>query len=225
MHFGQLREVPVLVLDADVVKNETEEEEVMEGISKSGGSILIATQMIFSHRYSRQFDMIGIVNFDTLNPSPDFRAEEGFIYQMEKIFDFNPQKIVIQTYNRQDKILKYILSGNYSVFYDEELDARRAFYYPPFSRLVKLSFKHKIREKASYAARINIEKLKMAISRMGLEEKISIIGSSPAFLEKDRGFYVYNIVIKTDPSLNNLGEVLRYCQAGWTVDIDPRTIL
>src|SRR3989344_6586587 len=56
----------VLALDTDIVKNETEEEEIINEVSRSEPSVLIATQKVFSHRFYLKFDLIAVINADAL---------------------------------------------------------------------------------------------------------------------------------------------------------------
>ncbi len=217
--------VPVLVLDTDVVKNEIEEEEIVNEIKNPGTSVLISTQMIFSHRYSLNFDLIGILNADSLVSIPDFKTEERLFYQIEKLLDFNSKNIIIQTYNPENTAIITASEGNYKDFYDKELETRKVFSYPPYSRLIKLTFRHKYRDKASYEARVLSNKLKMAIAQLRLGQKIKMIDSHPSFTEKERGLFVYNIVLKILPELKDIREILKFVPSNWSIDADPRTII
>lgn len=224
--------IPVLVLDSDIAKNETEEEEALEEIKKivspsdrKKTSVLVATQMVFSHRYQLKFDYIGVINADALANSPDYKTDEEFIYQMEKLKDFGPSEILVQTYNPEDAIFSALQEAKYDKFYGGELEARHAFSYPPFSRLIKLSFRHKNQAKASYEARLLSEKLRRAVAQMKLEKTAKIIDASPASVEKERGLYIFNLVLKISPEFENIRDILKFVPAGWSIDADPKTIL
>ena len=224
--------VPVLILDSDVIKNEIEEEGVVGEIKSSKTSIIISTQMIFSHRYSLSFDLIGVLNTDSLISAPDFRAEERLFYQIEKLLDLLPtgknnqsKNMILQTYNPENKSILTASKGDYKNFYDKELETRKVFSYPPYSQLVKLSFKHKSRDKASYEARVLSEKLKMALGQLKLGQKIKLTDSYSSFAEKERGLFVYNIVLKILPEMENLKDFLKFIPSNWSVDVDPRSII
>ena len=216
---------PVLALDTDIVQNEVEEEEIINEVSKSGPSVLIATQMIFSHRFYLNFDLIAVINADALTNIPDFRSEENLFYQMEKLINFEPSRILIQTYNPENKLFERVAEGDYNDFYDRELKLRKVLNYPPFYKLIKLTFRHKDREKASYAARVATEKLKMAIGRAKLGEEIKIIEATPAYIERERGLYVYNIFLKVREGYQDINELLKYAGPGWIIDVEPRSLL
>ena len=60
---------------------------------------------------------------------------------------------------------------------------------------------------------------------MGLSQKIKLIDSHPSFVEKERGLFVYNIILKILPGLENIKDVLRYVPSNWSIDVDPRSII
>ena len=222
---------PVLALDADIVKNETEEDEIISEILKPGPSVLIATQKVFSHRFYLNFNLIAIVNADALTNMPDFKSEENLFYQIEKLVNFlpaqagSPKKMIIQTYNPENKLIEKAVAGDYVDFYDNELKLREILNYPPFFKLIKLTFRHTNKDKASYAARITTEKLKMAVARMRLGNEIKIIEATPAYIEKERGLYFYNIFLKVREDYYDINELLKYVGPGWIIDVEPRSLL
>ncbi|HXK40652.1 MAG TPA: primosomal protein N' [Candidatus Paceibacterota bacterium] len=218
----------VLALDTDIVKNETEEDEIISEISNppaGGGSVLIATQMVFSHRFYLNFDLIAIINSDALTNIPDFKSEENLFCQMEKFVNFEPKKLLIQTYNPENELIEKAVAGDYIDFYDNELKLREVLNYPPFFKLIKLTFRHTNRNKASYAARVTTEKLKMAVARMRLGNEIKIIEATPAYIEKERGLYFYNIFLKVQEGYQDINDLLKYAGPGWLIDVEPRSLL
>ncbi|OGM98539.1 MAG: primosomal protein N' [Candidatus Yanofskybacteria bacterium RIFCSPLOWO2_01_FULL_41_34] len=225
LEYNEAKKVPVLILDADVVKNETEEEEIISELQKPHTLILIATQMIFSHRYNIKFDLIGVLNADSLANIPDFRTEERLFYQIEKLLDFQPKNMIIQTYNLENQTILTASDGNYKNFYGKELAIRKVFSYPPYSRLIKLTFRHKYKDKALHESLILSGKLKMAIIQKKLDKKIKLIDSHPTFTEKERGLFVYNIILKVLPELENIKDILQFVPSNWSVDVDPKTII
>jgi len=228
----------IFIFDSDIAKNaasakpgeprpkgrEKTQNEILEKIDASKSCICIATQLIFSHRYNREFNFIGIPNIDSLTTTPDFRAEEELFHQFYKLLDFSPKEIVIQSYNPNSQVLNYLVKEDYTGFYEKECFSRKLFLYPPFGRLIKLSFRDPDSSKAFYQARVLSEKLKMAIMQKKLDEKVKLLGPSPAFVEKEKGYFIYNIILKLALD-ENPDNILRYVPIGWSIDIDPKSIL
>ena len=215
---------PILIMDSDVTKNDTEEDEVMETIARSEPSVLVATQMIFSYRYALSFALAGVINTDSLITIPDYNIEEKLLYQLKKLTDFNPDKMILQTYNPDSEILKSFESSSYDNFYEKELKIREFFGYPPFARLTKLTYRHTDQKKTFMAARALVEKLKIVIAQLKLGDKIKISASSPGFIERERGLYNYNIILKSPPD-ETPKEILKFVPPGWIIDVDPRSTL
>ncbi len=221
MTYGQIPRVPALLLDADATQNETEEDEVMLEVRKPSPNILIATQKIFSYGYDTNFSAIIIPQLDALALSSDFQTTERLWYQLEKLADFEPKRIIAQTFYQKD-LLPALSKHEYTRLYELELSARKAFWYPPFCRLVKLTYSHTDWRKVTASARTVVEKLKMAAIHIQARDKIVITETSPLFLKKEKGTYTYTIILKIAPDFTPR-DLLRYVPTMWHIDIDPRT--
>ncbi|MBX4189881.1 primosomal protein N' [Candidatus Parcubacteria bacterium] len=221
--YQEIPQVPVLILDSDVTQNETEEEDVIQELIKNPKSILIATQKIFSYRYRIDFGHIAIPSFDALTYSPDYQSQERLWYQMEKLLDFNPASISLQTFDIKQPF--HCKTGNYEEFYDEELQVRSLLGYPPFSTLAKLTYTHSQPRRVAQAGRLLVEKLKMVLVQLGLANMVKIHDNALALMSKEKGVYSYSIILKMMPSLTNPRDVLKFIPAGWHIDIDPREII
>jgi primosomal protein N' (replication factor Y) (superfamily II helicase) len=217
------KRLPVFILDSSLIKKAKEEQEIIKKI-ESGPCICIATQMIFSHRYSLSFNLIGIPNADALATIPNYSSEEDIFYQFEKLLDFEPGKIFIQTHNPESALYSSISVMDYKSFYDQEIPVRKLFSFPPFARLVKISYRNANAGKAGYEAKILSEKLKMALAQKNLSKSVKILGPSKGFIEKERGLFVYNIVLKISPD-QKPEEILRFVPSNWNIDVDPKSIL
>ena len=218
------RKKDIFIFDLSVVKNTKTEKEMIKKMEESKSYICIATQLLFSYRYTLKFDLIGVPNLNSLTALPDFRSEEGLFCQFEKMLDFDPEELIIQTFNPDDRIIKWLKENNHQDFYETDMEIRKLLWYPPFARLIKLSFKHLDRNRAEREVRILAEKLKMAILQRKLDRTVKMLGPSPAFVEKEHGAYVYNIILKIVPE-QKPEEILRFVPSNWNIDVDPRSIL
>jgi primosomal protein N' (replication factor Y) len=224
MDFNNLK-FPAVIVDSDVIKNEAEEEEVLATVRSERPSVTIATSMIFGRRYQLNFPLIAVLNADAMVNIPDFRTDEKILYQISKLKDMRPARLVIQTHDPLNKVFEYILSGSDDQFFENELSVRKTFGYPPSKQLIKLTYKSKNRERASYSARVLASKLKMALMQGQIKDKFDILGPSPAFIEKERGQFIYNIVLKLGHQTESLREILKFIPSNWIIDVDPKTVL
>ena len=203
----------------------------MEAIREPGAKLLIATQKVFSYVFDDAFDYIVIPQLTALVSSADFQTTERLWYQLEKLADFEPKLMSIQTY-QPDEQIQAIAKQDYEKIYQNELKAREMFAYPPFSKIVKLTFSHPNLSKVRQETRMAIEKLKMAAVHLGIKDGVRVSESSPLFLKKEKGAYVYTLIIKAlpasataGPDTGQLREFLRFVPSHWFIDIDPRSIL
>lgn len=216
--------VPVLIIDSQVTQNEAEEEELLETIKQKGGCVVIATDMIFSHKLTLNFETIIIPYADSMWSFPDFRSDDRLIYIAENLKSLEPKHLLIQTFIPESDLMNSIVQGKYDEYISKSLKEREALSYPPFSRLVKLSFSHRDAREAQRQARVASDKMRRAISYLNLEDKIRIYDATPAFIHKVANVYRYNMVFKVlDPDLN-LNEFLSFAPPKWISDVDPRQI-
>ena len=67
---------------------------------------------------------------------------------------------IIQTYNPESSVIRYAVQNDWESFYQEEIETRKLLGYPPFSQIVKLTFRHRDPKKAGQEAKILVSKLK-----------------------------------------------------------------
>jgi primosomal protein N' (replication factor Y) len=235
------KKINVFRLDSDISQNLVEKEmKILDDFRKTKSSILVTTQIIFSYKYLLNAPIIGIINADTLINIPDFRAEE---YLFKQIYNLGQMgdSLIIQTHNPEDEAIKLASLGSLQEFMKQELESRKTFAYPPFAQFVKLSYRHKNPAKARSEARILFEKLKIALApgRTGgqassqMKTGIQILSLSPAFISKEHGNYIWNVILKSQIQISNnkteerknRNEFLRFVPPGWTIDVDPKNII
>ncbi len=219
------RQFKTLQLDSDTSENKNKKEvEILEEFKVNRPSILVTTQIIFSHAKSLpKTPLIGIINADALINIPDFRAEESLFRQIYTLGTMT-ERLIIQTHNPDDQAIKFAAQGDLSGFLSRELEHREDFNYPPFSQLVKLTFKHPNPIKARNETNILSSKFRAILSQ-NKNIEIDMIGPSSGFISRERGQNIWNIVLKIKNPGENRNELLKYVPNGWTVDVDPRNII
>jgi primosomal protein N' (replication factor Y) len=89
----------------------------------------------------RPFSLAVVLNADTYLYMPDFRsAERAFremVYTAEKLRPGG--QLLVQTRNPRAPLFRYLRMFNFRRFYAEELAAREALGYPPFSKMVLIT--------------------------------------------------------------------------------------
>src|SRR3989344_3853256 len=182
----------------------------LSGGSKMPGDwdILLATQSIFKYYALSPMHcpFLAIINADALIHIPDFRAEEMLLRQTLALASMADETL-IQTYNPDDPALVAATTGKVKEFWEQELVHRKAFGYPPFSRLVKLTIHDREAQSAKRKAQSMAEKLG---------------GSAyPALIFRERGQYIWNVLIKIKDQNSNIKSMLHQLPPDWQIDVDP----
>jgi len=214
----------IFQMDKEAVSTDKEAKEVMVNFYKNPGSILIGTEMVFSY-INTEVIHSAIISLDGLLSIPSFNITQKILHVMEKLHEVTKRNLIIQTRNPDNTILEHILNGNVLPLYREDLKERKQYGYPPFKRLIKITF-------AGSAS--DTEKARTFIDKFlgGYEPQIF-----SAFIGKVKGQYVTNTVIKIDPNLwplltddkkivsEHLKENLYRLSQSFSINVDPEDLL
>lgn len=115
---------------------------------------IIVTTLPFWQDYNKNWTenvgLVGMINADILLNHPDFRSSEKTFQEIVSIINWtNYFKIplIIQTWSKDNTAIENAYLLNFKNFYQQELEIRREFFYPPFVRLFKLIIQEKNKEK------------------------------------------------------------------------------
>jgi primosomal protein N' (replication factor Y) len=210
------------VLDSDLVNSDADARDVLERFRSMEHPALVATSMVFTHRYGLRFSTVVVPTADALMTSPDYRSGERFITRLEKLADLGPKRMVIQAFD-EDGLSSLAPSRSWDRYLTDELRHRKDLSWPPFARIALLSYRHRDRSAATRAAAACADILLRASKRYDIPG-IRILGPSPALIERVGERWMQRIVIKCNGPSSRLHELLAFVPPDWTVDVDPRTI-
>jgi len=181
-------------MDLDSMRGKEALPKLLEEVEKHKIDILVGTQMVVKGLDFANIAMVGILSADTLLSYPDFRVNERAFQLMEQVAGRAGRadgagKVYIQAYNLQHPVLKWVQEHDVKTYYDYEIQYRNRFAYPPFTRLIKVVFKHKDEPKAVAAATQMAEALKLA-------EGIQVQGPVPALVARVRNQFIQELWIK-----------------------------
>lgn len=143
-------------MDVDSVKGKHAHDTLIQQFEQRRIDILVGTQMVVKGLDFDNVDLVGILDADGLLSFAEFRVNERAFQLMEQVSGRAGRKeagkVLIQTMNPNHPILQFVQQHNYKGMFEEELLKRKQFSYPPFARLILLTFKHKIKEVVESAA-------------------------------------------------------------------------
>lgn len=221
----------VLRMDIDTTSTKGSHQKLIESFKNQEYDILVGTQMISKGLNFPNVTLVGILNIDSSLSIPDFRScERTFELLMQtsgRSARYNlPGEVIIQTYNPDNYVLRFIKKFDYIPFYNYEMDIRKNLKYPPYFYLVSLKLISEVYEKA----RDESNKIKNYLLK-SLSNNFIILGPSTARVFKLKNKYYFQIIIKFKKE-ENLFKVLENIKNNFInenlkidIDINPISIL
>lgn len=217
----------VLRWDRDATGGKDAHEELLAQFVSHRADVLIGTQMIAKGLDLPLVTLVGVVTADTALCLPDFRASERTFQLLTQVAGRAGRsilggKVIVQTYAPQHFCIQAASRHDYEGFYRQELEFRRQQRYPPFSRLVRLLFTHISARKCEAESEKLQQLLYSTIARLGIAD-MDIVGPAPCFIERIRGRYRWQIVLRGPAPATLLANL--QLPLGWQVDVDPVSLL
>ena len=192
-------------MDVDSVRGKTAHDNLILLFEQHRLDILVGTQMVVKGLDFNKVNLVGILDADGLLSFTDFRVNERGFQLMEQVSGRAGRKdtqgkVMIQAVNISHPVLQFVQKHDYRGFYNYEMENRRTFFYPPFSRLVMIILKHKDKSIVEGAA------LKLA-SLLKQDLADYIVGPAAPVVARLRSQYINEIMIKLP---KELGMTLAY---------------
>ena len=144
-------------MDLDTTRTRNAYDRIITDFSSGKSDILIGTQMVTKGLDFDRVSVVGILDADKMLNSPDFRAYEHAFMMMSQVSGRAGRKgqrgqVFLQTKNVGLPLLEQVVNNDYSAFYNDLLEERRMFRYPPFYHIINVCLKHKDEQVVETAA-------------------------------------------------------------------------
>ena len=197
-------------------------QETYKDFSSGKLDIIIGTQMISRGIDIEKLHLVGIIDADSAMQIPDFCSSERAFSQICQAAGragrrSKKGKVIIQTRNPKNSIIKTAAAQNYLSFYESEIASRDKFVYPPHCYLLKLQCAHKEPNKAM----IQANRLRKDLESTS---KIVVLGPSQHTRRTLDRKTIYQIIVKSKDR-KILKAVAANLPAGWTADMDPVSLI
>lgn len=211
------------ILDSDLVRTASQESETLARLDAMPWPVLVGSAMVLSHRYARRFGLVVVTQVDALATNPDFRTSERLIWQLEKLADFRPDRMILQSWHHGG-IPERAAQRAWTEFLAEELDLRKSMGWPPFKRLVKIACSGRDASTARRLAKLAADRLIRSVAHLKLSGRVAVFGPTPALASTGSGRFTEHVVLKTTLTGPALAHLLAHLPAGTVADVDPRSI-
>lgn len=140
-----LPDIRTMRIDADTTRHKGSHQKLLRDFGTGKADVLIGTQMIAKGLHFPEVTLVGVLNSDTSLNLPDFRASETVFQLITQVAGRAgrgsiPGEVIVQTHLPENNTILLAASQNYDKFYEEEIEVRKLFNYPPFASMVKLTF-------------------------------------------------------------------------------------
>ncbi len=181
-------------MDIDSVRGKTAHENLIRLFEQRRIDILVGTQMIVKGLDFDNVNLVGILDADSLLSFADFRVNERAFQLMEQVSGRAGRKdgegkVMIQVANTKHPVLAFVQAHDYELFFQNELPARQRFFYPPYSRIILITFKHKIKEVVESAAHFCANNMKTDFEKY-------LVGPAEPVISRIRNQYLMEILLK-----------------------------
>jgi primosomal protein N' (replication factor Y) len=181
-------------MDVDSVRGKTAHDNLIQLFEQHRLDILVGTQMVVKGLDFDKVSLVGILDADGLLAFADFRVNERAFQLMEQVSGRAGRKkeqgkVIIQATNVKHPVLQLVQQHDYKKLYQMEIENRKQFFYPPYSRIILLTLKHKDKNIVTAAA----EKLTQLL-KQGLKD--FIVGPAAPVVNRIRNQYLMEILIK-----------------------------
>jgi primosomal protein N' (replication factor Y) len=190
--------------------------------------VLVGTQMLSKGHHFPSVALTAVLSADSLLGFPDFRAVERTYALLTQLAGRagrgeRPGRVVLQTYHPGHYAIQAALHNDDRAFAEQELRFRRAFDYPPFSRLVLLLVRDRDRERG-------LGRLREVARRLDrIAPGLRRTGPAPAPLERLKGEWRFQLVVRGPRGAEVRAAVAEAlagrADASLVVDVDPHQLL
>ena len=195
--------------------------------------ILVGTQMITKGLDFDNVGLVGVISADQMLRFPDFRSGERAFQLLLQVSGragrkHKQGKVLIQAFATTHPVLLEVIAYNYQGFVAREMLEREQFSYPPFTRLIHITLRHKDPKVVQSASHYFARMLQTKLGKRVLGPVVPSIG-------RVRSYFLHEILLKLEKNTalitktkNLIKDVEQDIigQKGWgqvmvSIDVDP----
>ena len=193
-------------MDMDTVRGKNAHDTLIQQFEQERIDILVGTQMVVKGLDFDNVDLVGILDADGLLYFAEFRVNERAFQLMEQVSGRAGRKeatgkVLVQTSQPKHPLLQIVQQHDYNSMFNEEIKKRKEFSYPPFTRIIQITFKHKFREVVERAAAAYANALKQRYGQY-------LVGPAEPVIGRIRNQYLMELLLK----LPRDGKTINQCK-------------
>jgi primosomal protein N' (replication factor Y) len=216
----------IALITSDESKNPSKMNQLFKDIEDNKYDIILGTQIIAKGHHFANLTVVGVIDGDIGSELQDLRCSEKMFQLLQQISgragrSAKEGQAIIQSYNPNSNLLKSLQNHDIFSFYDYEINKRKKFDLPPFSKFIAIIIADANQDKAANMA----DKIATFLNEI---KELKIYGPINAPLFFLRKKYRYRILLKYS-HIGNLHKIIKEKLAYLTniqdvnikIDIDP----
>lgn len=218
-------------MDMDTTRGKHAYARIISDFEEHRLDVLVGTQMVTKGLDFDHVGLVGILNADQLLNYPDFRSFERAYQLMAQVSGRAGRRgkrglVVIQTSEPTHFIIEQVVRNDYEGMYESELVQRKQFRYPPFIRMIRITMKHRDRDKVDAAADAIAKALEPIPDKL-------LLGPEYPLVQRIRNKYNKHIILKMGganikerkeqifETIQKVNEMKEFRSVYFVPDVDP----
>jgi primosomal protein N' (replication factor Y) (superfamily II helicase) len=219
-------------MDADSMSRKDAYRQTLQAFRTGKIDVLVGTQMIAKGLDVPNVTLVGIINADVGLHMPDFRAGERTFQLLTQVAGRAGRgemagEVFVQSSTPFSPSIQFARHHNFDGFWEQEIEFRERCDYPPFLHLLMIHVRSEHQRLAEFTA----ETIHRRLSERP-EQNVTLHPVVPAPIERSKGFYRYQILLRAK-AIRRLSGIVRSVidkltfpeEVHVSVDVDPYQLL
>lgn len=201
-------------MDTDSTGTRKSYERIIQDFEQKKANVLIGTQMVTKGLDFSSVQTVGILSADGLMNFPDFRAHERAFQLMEQVAgragrrEGQQGEVIIQCRDPQHPLLKQVVCHDYMKMAETQLEDRRRYGYPPFTRLIMIYMKGRYEDRLDAMVNQYVSQLRYTFGER-------VLGPEAPPISRVKNMYIRQVMLKVerDASTSEIRRLLNLIQS------------
>jgi primosomal protein N' (replication factor Y) len=239
--------IRVIRMDVDTTTAKGSHEKLLTDFRNKRGDVLLGTQMVAKGLDFPDVTLVGVIAADTVLGLPDFRSGERTFQLLTQVAGRAgrhalPGEVFVQTYMPEHYAIVAASGHDFASFARTELQTRESRGYPPFHKMMLITFAHELVQPLMQAAEAFVRELRVRFHENGSEgedgrrwSRMEVLGpvASPIPRLKDR--YRFQCMVKyreeslasrlVAETVRSFEEKFAKDKIGLSIDVDPQYLM
>ena len=207
-------------MDTDSTGTRKSYERIIQDFEQKKCNVLIGTQMVTKGLDFSSVQTVGILSADGLMNFPDFRAHERAFQLMEQVAgragrrEGQQGEVIIQCRDPKNQLLQQVVSHDYLAMAESQLEDRRRYGYPPFTRLIIIYMKGRYEDRLDAMVAKYVQQLRYTFGERVLGPEAPPIG-------RVKNMFIRQVLLKVEreASTSEIRRLLGIIQSKLSQDI------